>query len=1186
MRRLGALAIAAVLVLLILDEVYLVRVTRLCRQPRLELGRRKVSRLQEGTRQVLAGLRDDVFITYYATDRAHMPSRMRRVEEGVTDLLEALKAASNGRLGYQIVDPPDVKAEAPRKVGPDGREEPSDLDRYASRRGVAPFHSRSIERDAWSERIIWSSLTIAYGPRLEVAINGIGPEHIPRLQGLIAEYLRQLAAVPPGSSRWTTVARKPVVALCAPPDTKGFQAALSEKAVVIPVDIASGAPLPLEADLLFWIDPREASPSVLREIGAFLDRGRSVVVAGSEREASVGEAAGSPVLELRPTGYPAEGLLADFGLRPVRGLVIDKSAGELTVKGEARSVPFLLRCNPYNQNFRGLRTQPNGNLLFLAPTPIALDGETLAERGWTAQVLAASSENTTVLPIPDRSIPLEELAPGVGEPAPKLAIGVLLKPGDPWKGSFAAFGSSTPFRDSHFAERGTAHPRLLQALLEDLAPPERLVLNRAGVARPEPIPELSWSARLFWRGACVFLLPAVFLALAAYRGAFRRGASPAPRSRGTAGLILRGVAGLAAALLLARLAGAAGLRLDLTKEGLNRLAPETRSIARSMGEEPIRAELFFSPRDRLPPAMRPHVKRLQGTLRDLRRAGARISTVFATPEDLDPGARDRLAREGIEPSKVTTRDEEQTTVRTVYGALRLSTRGRTEVLRFPGPASFENLEFRLAFALRRLETGRRPHVGFASDNPRLSPAEAYEYYQQQNLFAPMGTDVYSLARELLEGCDFRVTHINSREPVFPDDLDILVCLQPRKPVEKLFTGITRCLHEGRPVLLAAQHFNIQSRQYRGTGFKIVHWPQPQMPDVERYYFPDVGIDLVRQVLFDDLKTAIVMDAQINRASVKPEFERQDSALPFLVRASAANFAPGSTVTAGLGDQAFIWGAFIRWDETKLTANGIRATPLMTTSARSWSFAWKGGWLPDEILAGPAPAKEGSSPGYLGKLPLAVLFEGKFPYKEISRDGDAKPAAPTGAGNVPPAPPVPPPAEGPSGAKGPAGEPPSPETPAAPSAPGPAPVSSLDATPVAPAAPSTAAPPAPPAPPPPPPPPPEGPPRGSRLLLIGCSEMFKNHRLLNPEFRADHLLLNSVTALALEPGLAAIAARRPIPRGLDLVDPGTKLRWRIIVISAGPAVLLLIGIARWVAARRGSRPAPARAASEPAAARRT
>ena len=55
------------------------------------------------------------------------------------------------------------------------------------------------------------------------------------------------------------------------------------------------------------------------------------------------------------------------------------------------------------------------------------------------------------------------------------------------------------------------------------------------------------------------------------------------------------------------------------------------------------------------------------------------------------------------------------------------------MLRFPDARSFENLEFRLAFALWRLETGRRPRVAFCPDVPRPSSAEAYEYYRQRQL---------------------------------------------------------------------------------------------------------------------------------------------------------------------------------------------------------------------------------------------------------------------------------------------------------------------------------------------------------------------------------------------------------------------------------------------------------------------
>ena len=81
----------------------------------------------------------------------------------------------------------------------------------------------------------------------------------------------------------------------------------------------------------------------------------------------------------------------------------------------------------------------------------------------------------------------------------------------------------------------------------------------------------------------------------------------------------------------------------------------------------------------------------------------------------------RRARESWgHPVKVSTREEEATVVRNVYCHLRLRRGDRSEILRFPEVASFEALEFKVAFALWRLVNGRSPHVVFVSDSPRLA----------------------------------------------------------------------------------------------------------------------------------------------------------------------------------------------------------------------------------------------------------------------------------------------------------------------------------------------------------------------------------------------------------------------------------------------------------------------------------
>ncbi|HUL78937.1 MAG TPA: Gldg family protein, partial [Vicinamibacteria bacterium] len=734
---------AAACLLLFLIGAFTVKVTRHWGVPPLEAGRFKPTQVSPGARARLAALPDPAFVTYYVSDRARMPSRMRQVERGVTEVLGALRRASGGRLDYQVVDP----------------EDDPDLQRYAARRGIAPFRARSVERDAYSERTVWSALSIACGDHPESAINDVGPEHLPRLQTLVLEHLA-LMETP----------RRPVVALSRALGFSELSAALGATAEVVVADPSAGR-LPERSDLLFWLEPT-GRPEELRTVDDFLTHGGSVVVAGSEKAAAAGAAAGDLRVTFRRTGNDMEAVLDHFGLRALPGLVLDAVAEEMPGRGAA--FPFFVRSLPYSQDFRRLRGEPNGALLFLAPTAIGLNGPGLEDRGWAADVIVTTSDRTSVIPLPSAPLPAADLAPGLGEPAPKLPLGVLLRPTEAGKGLVVAFGATTPFADGFFDARGAAHGPLLRTLLENLASPERLALRRAGVSRPEPVPEQSWASRVAWRAASLLLLPALLGIVAVTRRprAERRARQAAPpRWRLPASVAF----GLLAVAIAVPLVAKAGLQADLSREALNGLAPETRAIASRMrGDRRVQAEVVFSVPERLPPAMRPRLAQLLEALRELGRAGAEISVARVRPEELGAEGRERWKATGIEPLRMSTRDGETTVVRTVYSSLRLSSGGRSEVLRFSGPASFESLEFRLAFALRRLETGVRPVIAFAADTPRLTPAEAHEQYQTQGLMAPMGKDVYSLARELLEECGFAVAHVDARKPVLPQAYDLLV----------------------------------------------------------------------------------------------------------------------------------------------------------------------------------------------------------------------------------------------------------------------------------------------------------------------------------------------------------------------------------------------------------------------------
>jgi hypothetical protein len=231
------------------------------------------------------------------------------------------------------------------------------------------------------------------------------------------------------------------------------------------------------------------------------------------------------------------------------------------------------------------------------------------------------------------------------------------------------------------------------------------------------------------------------------------------------------------------------------------------------------------------------------------------------------------------------------------------------------------------------------------------------------------------------------------------------------------------------------------------------------------------------------------------------------AKPFLVRAAAANFAPDARVMRGVGDQGWIFGNRIEIDADRLAEHGLSHEVLMWSSPRTWEYQWERGFIPDADISGPPDADGDGAPEYLGRLPLAVQVEGQFPL----------PAEPFFEFSPPPQ----------------AFEPIGPDELVQKQPPPSAEHVERDAR-------RAAVQPAP-----------------GRLMLFACSEAFKDHRLRDGEFRADHLLLNAVAELALPPELADVATRRPVRRGFDYVEPGRRLFWRAIVLGAWPAVLLVL-----------------------------
>lgn len=942
---------------------------------RLEVGRVQPTRVDEVTQAALDQLGSDATLTYYVSPAADMPSDLKRMEQRVSEVLQALAEASGGRLTWRVVNP-----DAGQATG-----------QFAIDRRIAPFRWRAVRGDRWSELEVWSSLEIALGARPPVVLDGLTPEQLPALQRLITAHLELIEQ--PSSPR---------VALCAPAEEYGALAAhLGKRGCQVLVLESLEDDVDWEsADTLVWFEPRGVNDDVLARVEAMRQRGAAVLIGDSARRAGLSTDLAEPLLKLSSSGFAPDDLWPAFGLRALEEPLFDQRCeARPGPDGAPQALPFLIRCIAPNQDFRELSGQPNGTLLFPTPSALRINAADLADRGFRAQVLATSSEMSWTLPGLAREesergelppMDLSGMTPERGRSLPKEALAVWLQPADPFEGPVFAFASSKLFSNDFLGLEGYEHTRLVDLIFGEAASAQRLVAARTDRGQAEPLPELSPAAESSWRAAALLGLPLPLLLLAALRG---RG----PRRGGSeARWLWSGPLGAFAA------AGAIGLlgaflpghwRLDFSAGELAGWAPEALAERDALlAEGPLQVTFAFTREADLAPEWRLPVRNAWSRLRELCAArGVELRRV--DPERAGEDEREALRSAGVESVRSQSARGAALAVRSVDATILLEHGERSEALLFADVSALEDLEFRLAFACWRLRTGERPSLSLVTDTPRLTAAENHTEYLQRQRMAPSGTDVWSLARGALESTDFVVHHVDQRRPEWPADSGAIFWLQPQRSIEPVLERVVYELHGGGKVFLAGQHFHVRAERWRGREFRDVYWPQPRSLDLERLYFPDIGVDFSREVLLDVNSFPAGLETHVQRDAETKELDRQASALPFLVRATTGGFAD-DPLMAGLGDQALMFPNALGLDPARLNAAGLRAEVLMSASDQAWSFPWESGFIPEEAFEGAgevAPA--------LPNAPLLARLEGTFPLPSEP----LVPRAPEDAGPLPPAP---------------------------------------------------------------------------------------------------------------------------------------------------------------------------------------
>jgi hypothetical protein len=856
--------------------------------------------------------------------------------------------------------------------------------------------------------------------------------------------------------------------------TFGADAAAGQPAPrVIELDLDRSPVIPLEVDVLFWIEPGRITPEHAQSLDAFLARGRSAVLAGSTHAVERDRIGGAAVYRVVPKAAEWPRLVAPYGLALEPWLVIDRQRVPAVRDGSAspREHPFRWRIPPSALDTRGLAGPNAGQLLAGDVSPITIDSRVVAARSQSAHVVATTSEHAAVVPWPRG--PFDDAWLAGARDVPKLPWIVRLAPHDRWRGDLVLAGSSTLFHDTALAEQGSGNATLLQTLLRTYTDAARLARLRVPRPAPPEVPELTLAARLAWRGVTVLAVPALLAGLALGRGRARGAAVPAGWTR----VALGGALGFLVVLAVSRAWSARPVTFDLTDERLGTPLPASQRLLDRV-RDGLEVELIASESLHVPAGMKQLERRVLETLSAL---GVRPR--LTRPEELTPPEREALAAAGIEPFEVETIVDDVPVRTRLWGALRLTRAGRTAVVPRLDARAVEHLEFLLAAAASRLAGAAAPRLGVLSDLPRLSPAEAHADYQTKGHTAPVGSDVYSSAKALFEQFGYEVAHVDPEAPVLPEGMDALVWLQPRFP-ERVFPQFAAYMARGGRAFVALQHHNIQQRQYRGEGFEVVHWPQPQFHGFNAY-LGLLGVDQVGdkrgeepgEILLDRSHADLALGTQVYRSAYRDEPLQQVSR-PFLIRVTGPGLADESAITASLSRLLFIWGSRFTFDEGELGRHGLRKTVLVTTSPRTWTVGWTGGWIAEESFTEPAET--------IGPQPLAVLLEGPFP--EVVTADVASPGPKLGLASAA-----------------------------------------------------------------------RGPDRPGQLLLVGCSEMFKNAHLDATGYEHDRFLLNAVAWLAHGPELAHLQARRAAPVGLPYHPPHVKRAWRAWALGLGPVGFVTAGL---------------------------
>lgn len=385
----------------------------------------KIYTVSEASRKILSGSDAPVTVKVYITPEAKMPTQLKNLEQQITDKLEELRLASNGKLDYSSVylEVANVLAEDDDKNDDKDTEEQV-VEKRMLDKGVEPFSVRAIGEDEVTNKLIYSSIGIGYKDNKEEIIPQVVPQMIEELEYRVVSTVYKL-----------TREKEPVVALVAPKESVNIdpqmramleqmgrpvptqddpyqyleQILMHEKYKVERVELTASSPLPDEFDTLVVVNPRNLNERQRWEISRVLVSGKPVVMAVQNYEWEYRPTRAGTSLSKREEKPQVNELLTNYGLGISDEILMDVNHVPLTVSsgnpleslmggGQTVNLPMQILVNNSTMDSTTSITSRLSMVFYLWGSPLTINPDTLKQLGLDSKVLMTTTKQAWTVP--------------------------------------------------------------------------------------------------------------------------------------------------------------------------------------------------------------------------------------------------------------------------------------------------------------------------------------------------------------------------------------------------------------------------------------------------------------------------------------------------------------------------------------------------------------------------------------------------------------------------------------------------------------------------------------------------------------------------------------------------------------------------------------------------------------------